>query len=116
MLTFLCYCGRERAGSPAPSSPEPLVRIRAILLYSWYELAAVGALLLAIAGAAGALLIFLLPVSTQPFATGAFAAFAIVGAFAWGAIVVYVRRRIFVDLSPHLCPLPRVKLSKPFEI
>jgi hypothetical protein len=55
-----------------------------IYLQTWYELGAVGALLLAIAGAAVVLLIFLLPLSAQPFAAGAFAAFAIVGAFAWG--------------------------------
>ena len=55
-----------------------------IFLQTWFELGAVGALLLAIAGAAVVLLIFLLPVSAQPFAAGAFAAFAIVGAFAWG--------------------------------
>ena len=55
-----------------------------IFLQSWYELGAVGVLLLAIAGAAVVLLIFFLPVSGQPFAAAAFAAFAIVGAFAWG--------------------------------
>ncbi len=55
-----------------------------MFLQTWYELGAVGALLLAVAGAAVALLIFLLPASAQPFAAGAFAAFAIVGAFAWG--------------------------------
>ena len=53
-------------------------------MQTWYELGAVGALLLAVAGAAVVLLIFLFPVSAQPVAAGAFAAFAIVGAFAWG--------------------------------
>jgi O-Antigen ligase len=55
-----------------------------IFLQTWYELGAVGALLLAAAGAAVVLLIFLLPVATQPFAAGAFVSFAVVGAFAWG--------------------------------
>lgn len=55
-----------------------------IFLQTWSELGAVGALLLAVAGAAVALLIFLLPTAAQPFAAGAFAAFAVVGAFAWG--------------------------------
>ena len=55
-----------------------------IFLQTWYELGAVGALLLAVAGATGVLLIVLLPVSAQHFAVGAFAAFALVGAFAWG--------------------------------
>ena len=55
-----------------------------IFLQTWHELGAVGALLLAVAGAAVVLLIFCLPIPAQPFAAGAFAAFAIVGAFAWG--------------------------------
>jgi hypothetical protein len=55
-----------------------------IYLQTWYELGAVGALLLAVAGAGVALPILLLPASAQSFAAGAFAAFAIVGAFAWG--------------------------------
>ena len=55
-----------------------------LYLQTWYELGAVGALLLAIAGAVVVMLIFLLPASAQPFAAGAFATFAIVGAFAWG--------------------------------
>jgi hypothetical protein len=55
-----------------------------IFLQSWYELGAVGAALLAVAGAAVALLILLLPAAAQPYAAGAFAAFGIVGAFAWG--------------------------------
>lgn len=55
-----------------------------LFLQTWSELGAIGALLLAVAGAAVALLIFLLPMTAQPFAAAAFAAFAIVGAFAWG--------------------------------
>lgn len=55
-----------------------------IFIQTWYELGAVGALLLAIAGAVVVLLILLLPASAQPFAAGAFAAFAVIGAFAWG--------------------------------
>jgi hypothetical protein len=55
-----------------------------IFMQAWYELGAVGALLLAIAGAVVVLLILLLPASAQPFAAGAFAAFAVIGAFAWG--------------------------------
>jgi hypothetical protein len=55
-----------------------------IYLHSWYELGAIGALLLAVAGTTVIMLIFLLPASAQPFAGGAFAAFALIGAFAWG--------------------------------
>ena len=77
------FCDREIVHDPGPRL-ETLGGKARWRRESWYELGAVGALLLAIAGAAVALLIFLLPVSTQPFAAGAFAAFAIVGAFAWG--------------------------------
>jgi O-antigen ligase len=55
-----------------------------IFLQAWYELGAVGTLLLAAAGASVALLILALPASAQPFACGAFAAFIVVAAFAWG--------------------------------
>jgi hypothetical protein len=55
-----------------------------IFLQTWYELGAIGAILLAAAGATIAVLILLLPTAARPFAAGAFAAFAIVGAFAWG--------------------------------
>jgi hypothetical protein len=55
-----------------------------IFLQSWYELGAIGAILFAIAGASVALLILLLLASAQPFACGAFAAFLVVAAFAWG--------------------------------
>ena len=55
-----------------------------LFLQVWHELGSVGALLFAIAGTAVALLIFSLPAVTQPFACAAFAAFALVGAFAWG--------------------------------
>ena len=55
-----------------------------MFLQSWYELGAIGALLLAIAGATVIVLMLSLPALAQPFAIGTFAAFAIDGAFAWG--------------------------------
>jgi O-antigen ligase len=55
-----------------------------IFLQTWNELGAIGALLVATAGVTVVLLIYLLPASAQPFACGAFAAFAVVAAFAWG--------------------------------
>jgi hypothetical protein len=55
-----------------------------IFLQAFLELGAVGAFLLVFAGVAVAMLIFLLPASAQPFAAGAFAAFALVATFAWG--------------------------------
>lgn len=55
-----------------------------LFLQTWYELGAVGALLLALAGATVVLLIPLLPLTAQPFAAATFAAFTAVAAFAWG--------------------------------
>lgn len=54
-----------------------------IYLQTWFELGAVGAFLLAVAGVAVIALITLFPASVQPFAAGSLAAFAIVGAFSW---------------------------------
>ena len=55
-----------------------------IFLQSWYELGALGAILLAAAGALIVLRIDLLPLQAQPFAAATFAAFAIIAAFSWG--------------------------------
>jgi len=81
---------QQKASSP-PELPEGYAYRRtmghhahSIYLQTWSELGAVGALFLAAAGAAVVLLIALLPIAAQPFAAGAFASFAIVGAFAWG--------------------------------
>ena len=54
-----------------------------IYLQTWFELGAVGAFLLAVAGAAVISLITLLRASAQPFAAGTLAAFATVAAFSW---------------------------------
>jgi len=81
---------QQKATAP-PEQPEGFVFPRtighhahSIFLQAFHELGAVGALLLAIAGAAVVVLILLLPATAQAFAGGAFAAFALVGAFAWG--------------------------------
>jgi hypothetical protein len=55
-----------------------------IYLQAWFELGAVGVLLLAGAGAAIVMLVPSLPTSAQPFAAGTFAVFALMAAFAWG--------------------------------
>lgn len=82
---------KQQKGTAPPEQPEGFVFPRTIghhghnmFLQAFHELGAVGALLLAIAGAAVVMLIPLLPAAAQPFAGGAFAAFALVGAFAWG--------------------------------
>ena len=56
-----------------------------MFLQTWYELGAMGAVLLALAGALVALRIATLPKDAQPFAAATFATFAIIAAFAWGA-------------------------------
>ena len=55
-----------------------------IYLQAWFDLGALGAILLAIAGAIVLVQITLLPASAQPFAAGTFATFALIGTFAWG--------------------------------
>jgi O-antigen ligase len=55
-----------------------------LFLQTWYELGAVGAILIAFAGAVVIFRISLLPPETQAFATAHFAAFMSIAAFAWG--------------------------------
>ncbi|MGO8843191.1 MAG: O-antigen ligase family protein [Methyloceanibacter sp.] len=55
-----------------------------LFLQTWYELGAVGAILIALAGAVVAFRISLLPIETQPFAAASFAVFMSIAAFAWG--------------------------------
>jgi hypothetical protein len=81
---------RQKAAAP-PDQPEGFVAPRRtghhahnIFLHAIYELGVLGAVLFAIAGAAVVMLILYLPAAAQPFAAGTFAAFALVGAFAWG--------------------------------
>jgi len=55
-----------------------------IYLQAWFELGAMGVLLLAMAGVGIVMLIPLLPHPSQPFAAGTFVTFVVVGAFSWG--------------------------------
>jgi O-antigen ligase len=55
-----------------------------IFVQTWYELGAVGAVLLAVAGALIVLHSAILPKEAQAFAAATFASFAIIAAFAWG--------------------------------
>ena len=54
-----------------------------LFLQTWYELGLIGAVLLALAGAAIALRMLRLPKDIQPFAAASFAAFFGIAAFAW---------------------------------
>ena len=55
-----------------------------LFLQSWYELGLLGAVLAAVAGAATALRILLLPKPAQPYGAAAFTLFLVIAAFAWG--------------------------------
>jgi O-antigen ligase len=59
-------------------------------LQTWYELGLVGAILFAIAGAAVAFRILLLPRGAQPFAAATFVTFAAVASFAWSIWQVWL--------------------------
>jgi len=55
-----------------------------LFLQTWHELGAVGAALLALAGALVLLRAETLPRNLQPYAAAGFTVFALIGAFAWG--------------------------------
>jgi hypothetical protein len=55
-----------------------------LFLQTWYELGAVGVILIAFAGAVVAFRMSLLPIEAQPFAAASFAVFLSIAAFAWG--------------------------------
>lgn len=55
-----------------------------LFLQTWYELGLIGVLLVALAGAAIALRLLLLPLAVQPFAAAAFATVMGMASFAWG--------------------------------
>ena len=54
-----------------------------IFLQTWFELGVIGAILLALAGAAVVLRIAMLPLAAQPFGLATFTAFVTIAAFAW---------------------------------
>ncbi len=55
-----------------------------LFLQTWYELGLIGVVLVALAGAAVALRLLLLPLAVQPFAAASFATFMGIASFAWG--------------------------------
>jgi O-antigen ligase len=80
--------GHPQHGEVYPSGTGP--HAHDVFLQVWYELGAIGVLLVAFFGAALALRIPLLPVRAQPFACAAFAAFATSIAFAWSVWQVWL--------------------------
>jgi O-antigen ligase len=55
-----------------------------LFLQTWFELGVIGAILMALAGAAVALRMSVLPIEAQPFATASFTVLMAVASFAWG--------------------------------
>src|SRR5262245_61934301 len=87
---------RAKTAMPA-EKPKGFVQARTtghqahnLFLQSWYELGLLGAVLAAVAGAATALRILLLPEPAQPFGAAAFTLFAVIAAFAWGMWQVWL--------------------------
>jgi O-antigen ligase len=81
----------------APEKPKGFVFRRTtgqhahnLFLQSWYELGVLGAILVAIAGAAAALRLLLLPREAQACGAATFMLFAIIAAFAWGMWQVWL--------------------------
>jgi O-antigen ligase len=81
----------------APEKPEGFVFRRTtgqhahnLFLQSWYELGLLGTILVAMAGAAAALRILLLPREAQAYGAAAFTLFAVIAAFAWGMWQVWL--------------------------
>jgi O-Antigen ligase len=81
----------------APEKPEGFVFRRTtgqhahnLFLQSWYELGLFGTILAAIAGAAAALRILLLPLAAQPYGAACFTLFAVIATFAWGMWQVWL--------------------------
>jgi hypothetical protein len=78
-------------------------------LQSWYELGLFGAVLMAIAGAAVAWRMQLLPGLAQPFAAAAFATLMTIASLAWGMWQVWLLCAI------ALVPIYLVLAASPFR-
>ena len=61
-----------------------------LFLQSWYELGLFGTILVAIAGAAAALRLLVLPPEAQAYGAAAFTLFAVIATFAWGMWQVWL--------------------------
>jgi hypothetical protein len=61
-----------------------------LFLQSWYELGLFGTILVAIAGAAAALRLRVLPQEAQAYGAAAFTLFAVIATFAWGMWQVWL--------------------------
>ena len=84
-----------------------------LFLQSWYELGVLGVILAAIAGAAVALRILLLPAAAQPYGAASFTMVAVIAAFAWGMWQIWLI--CAVGLLPLYILMPTALLRPPAD-
>ena len=82
-----------------------------LFLQSWYELGVFGVILAALAGAAVALRILLLPAAAQAYGAASFTMVAVIAAFAWGMWQVWLI--CAVGLLPLYLLMPSALLRPP---
>jgi hypothetical protein len=87
-----------------------------IYLQAWFELGALGVVLLALVGVSIIMLIPLLPPYAQPFAAGTFATFAIIAAFSWGMWQAWFMSAVamlplFLRIASGPLPKPSARIS-----
>lgn len=105
----------------APEKPKGFVFRRTtgqhahnLFLQSWYELGLFGTILAAIAGAATALRLLVLPQEAQAYGAAAFTLFAVIATFAWGMWQVWLVCAI--GLLPLYFLMPAALLSGSREV
>jgi hypothetical protein len=80
----------EQTGANAPKPADHSYPLRTgrhahnVFMQTWYELGAVGALLLSALGIAAWMALGRLPAATQPYVFASFVAAVVIGAFSWG--------------------------------
>ncbi len=84
-----------------------------LFLQSWYELGVLGVILAAIAGAAVALRILLLPAAAQAYGAASFTMVAVIAAFAWGMWQIWLI--CAVGLLPLYLLMPAALLRPPAD-
>lgn len=84
-----------------------------LFLQSWYELGVFGVILAAIAGAAVALRILLLPAAAQAYGAACFTMVAVIAAFAWGMWQIWLI--CAVGLLPLYLLMPAALLRPPAD-
>jgi len=111
---------KAKAKTATPDQPKGFVIRRTtgqhahnLFLQSWYELGVFGVILAAIAGAAVALRILLLPAAAQAYGAASFTMVAVIAAFAWGMWQVWLI--CAVGLLPLYLLMPAALLRQPTD-